>query len=156
MKVVTLRDPSSSVAAQFVPDAGMIGTSLTDSGVELLGQRRGLPQVRGGEARYVTRIDPASNTIVIGREDELAASTLTASELNLIRPERFAAGPVRVEAMTRYRARPAAALAEAGADGRLTLQFDAPERAVTPGQLVALFEPGGDEVLGAATIESAA
>jgi aldose 1-epimerase len=40
--VITLRDPSSSVAAQFVPDAGMIGTSLTDSGVELLGQRRGL------------------------------------------------------------------------------------------------------------------
>jgi aldose 1-epimerase len=40
--VVTLRDPSSSVAAQFVPDGGMIGTSLTDSGVELLGQRHGL------------------------------------------------------------------------------------------------------------------
>ena len=34
MHVVTLRDPSSSVAAQFVPDAGMIGTSLTDAGVE--------------------------------------------------------------------------------------------------------------------------
>ncbi|WP_310779236.1 aldose 1-epimerase [Mycobacterium sp. Z3061] len=42
MHVVTLRDPSSSVAAQVVPDAGMIGTSLTDEGVELLGQRRGL------------------------------------------------------------------------------------------------------------------
>jgi aldose 1-epimerase len=40
--VVTLRDPSSPVAAQFAPDGGMIGTSLTDSGVELLGQRRGL------------------------------------------------------------------------------------------------------------------
>ncbi|MDT5347608.1 MAG: aldose 1-epimerase [Mycobacterium sp.] len=42
MHIVTLRDPSSSVAAQFVPEAGMIGISLTDSGVELLGQRRGL------------------------------------------------------------------------------------------------------------------
>ncbi|MHA7653766.1 aldose 1-epimerase [Mycobacterium sp. ML4] len=42
MHVVTLRDPSSSVAARFVPEAGMIGTSLTDAGVELLGQRRGL------------------------------------------------------------------------------------------------------------------
>ena len=42
MHVVTLRDPSSSVVAQYVPDAGMIGTSLTDSGVELFGQRRGL------------------------------------------------------------------------------------------------------------------
>lgn len=42
MRVVTLRDPSSSVAAQFVPAAGMIGTALTDAGVQLLGQRRGL------------------------------------------------------------------------------------------------------------------
>jgi aldose 1-epimerase len=42
MHVVTLRDPSSAVAAQFVPEAGMIGVSLTDSDVELLGQRRGL------------------------------------------------------------------------------------------------------------------
>ena len=42
MHVVKLRDPSSSVAADFVPDAGMIGTSLSDAGVELLGQRRGL------------------------------------------------------------------------------------------------------------------
>ncbi|OBI84703.1 aldose 1-epimerase [Mycobacterium asiaticum] len=42
MHVVTLRDPASSVTAQFVPDAGMIGTSLSDDGVELLGQRRGL------------------------------------------------------------------------------------------------------------------
>ncbi|MGA9360934.1 MAG: aldose 1-epimerase [Mycobacterium sp.] len=42
MHIVTLTDPSSSVAAQFVPEAGMIGISLTDAGVELLGQRRGL------------------------------------------------------------------------------------------------------------------
>ncbi|GFG63574.1 aldose 1-epimerase [Mycobacterium kubicae] len=40
MHVVTLRE--DSLAAQFVVDAGMIGTSLTDSGTELLGQRRGL------------------------------------------------------------------------------------------------------------------
>lgn len=42
MHVVTLRDPSSPVVAQFVPEAGMIGTSLRDADVELLGQRRGL------------------------------------------------------------------------------------------------------------------
>lgn len=38
----TLRDPASQLTAQFVPAAGMIGVSLTDDGVELLGQRRGL------------------------------------------------------------------------------------------------------------------
>ncbi|ORV95318.1 aldose epimerase [Mycobacterium interjectum] len=42
MQIVTLTDPSAPVAAQFVPEASMIGTSLTDSGTELLGQRRGL------------------------------------------------------------------------------------------------------------------
>lgn len=39
---VTLRDPSSSLTATYVPNAGMIATSLSDDGVELLGQRRGL------------------------------------------------------------------------------------------------------------------
>lgn len=39
---ITLRDPSSALTATFVPGAGMVGTSLCDDGVELLGQRRGL------------------------------------------------------------------------------------------------------------------
>src|SRR6478736_10252152 len=40
---VVLRDPSSPMTATYVPSAGMICTSLSDDGVELLGQRRGLP-----------------------------------------------------------------------------------------------------------------
>lgn len=39
---VVLRDPSSPLTATYVPSAGMICTSLSDDGVELLGQRRGL------------------------------------------------------------------------------------------------------------------
>lgn len=39
---VTLVDPSSSVTATFVPEAGMVGTSLSEDGAEFLGQRRGL------------------------------------------------------------------------------------------------------------------
>jgi len=39
---VVLKDPSSPLTATFVPSAGMICTSLSDDGVELLGQRRGL------------------------------------------------------------------------------------------------------------------
>ena len=42
LESVTLRDPSSSLAATYYPNAGMICTSLADDGVELLGQRRGL------------------------------------------------------------------------------------------------------------------
>ncbi|AFM15236.1 galactose mutarotase-like enzyme [Mycolicibacterium chubuense NBB4] len=41
-EAVTLRDPSSALTATYVPNAGMVATSLSDDGVELLGQRRGL------------------------------------------------------------------------------------------------------------------
>lgn len=42
VQIVTLRDPSSPLTATFAPAAGMVGTSLADDGVELLGQRHGL------------------------------------------------------------------------------------------------------------------
>ena len=102
----------------------------------------------------MTRIDPATNTIVVGREDELGAYELMADEVNLIRPERFAGGPARVLAMTRYRQTPAPASAAFDGDV-LTVRFDALHPAIAPGQLVALFDPAGDEVLGAATIRDA-
>ena len=41
-ETVTLRDPSSPMTATYVPNAGMVATSLSDDGVEMLGQRRGL------------------------------------------------------------------------------------------------------------------
>jgi tRNA-uridine 2-sulfurtransferase len=117
-----------------------------------VGQRAGLPAGHDG-ARYVTRIDAATNTIVVGREDELLSSELDADELNLIRPERFGDGETPVRAMIRYRAAPAPAFARARADGSLHLRFERAQRAVTPGQLVALIDYATDEVLGAATIK---
>ena len=105
--------------------------------------------------RYVTRIDLTTNTIVIGREDELFAAALVAGDFNAIRPERFTGGSVRVRAMTRYRSPLNAAEATLDEAGALTLAFDSPERAVAPGQLVVLFDERSDEVLGAATIREA-
>jgi len=116
-----------------------------------VGQRAGLPAADG--ARYVTRIDAATNTIVVGREDELLSDGLEAGELNLIRAERFSSGETPVRAMVRYRATPARAVATVLAGGRLRLRFEKPQRAIAPGQLVALLDPDTEEVLGAATIE---
>jgi aldose 1-epimerase len=62
--IVTLSDPSSSVEAQFVPEAGMIGISLTDSGVELLGQRRGLDAyVANGKTMGIPLLYPWANRL---------------------------------------------------------------------------------------------
>jgi tRNA-uridine 2-sulfurtransferase len=127
----------------------------THSGISnfTVGQRQGLPATSDGP-RYVTRIDAATNTIVIGREDELDTCGLIANEVNLIRPERFAGDRAPVLAMVRYRSTPVRALASVRGDS-LELQFEKPVRAVSPGQLVALFDRDTEEVLGAATIAAA-
>ncbi|MEZ0349213.1 aldose 1-epimerase [Mycobacterium sp. pR1184] len=76
MHVVTLRDPTSSVAAQFVPDAGMIGISLTDSGVELLGQRRGLDAyIEAGKTMGIPILYPWAN--------RLSSNTYTAENVTV-------------------------------------------------------------------------
>ncbi|SOX51879.1 aldose 1-epimerase, partial [Mycobacterium ahvazicum] len=74
--VVTLRDPTSSAAAQFVPDAGMIGISLTDSGVELLGQRRGLDAyIEAGKTMGIPILYPWAN--------RLSSNTYTAENVTV-------------------------------------------------------------------------
>jgi aldose 1-epimerase len=74
--VVTLRDPSSSVVAEFVPDAGMIGTSLTDSGVQLLGQGRGLDAyLEAGNTMGIPILYPWAN--------RLGSNTYTAEDVTV-------------------------------------------------------------------------
>src|SRR6478735_6529647 len=61
---ITLRDPSSALTATFVPGAGMIGTSLTDDGVEFLGQRRGLDAyVADGKTMGIPILYPWANRL---------------------------------------------------------------------------------------------
>jgi tRNA-uridine 2-sulfurtransferase len=137
------------------PIVDTVGTAVgTHAGIAnyTIGQRTKLPPNNDG-ARYVTRIEHETNTIVIGREDELLSSALRADEVNLLRPDRFTHGAIPVRAMVRYRATPVSAQATIEG-GALQLHFDTPLRAVTPGQLVAIFDDR-DEVLGAATIREA-
>ena len=61
---VTLRDPSSSLTATYVPTAGMICTSLADAGIELLGQRRGLEAyVTNGKTMGIPLLYPWANRL---------------------------------------------------------------------------------------------
>jgi len=64
VRIVTLSDPSSDVEAKFVPEAGMIGVSLTDAGTELLGQRRGLDAyVTNGKTMGIPLLYPWANRL---------------------------------------------------------------------------------------------
>jgi tRNA-specific 2-thiouridylase len=147
--------PGIGAAGAVVSSAGEVVGSHAGVAHYTIGQRARVPASSDGP-RYVTRIDAATNTVTIGREDELLAFELFADEVNLIRPERFAGGATRLRAMIRYRATPADALATIEDGGSLHVRFDEAQRAISPGQLVALLDPSTDEVLGAATIRGAA
>lgn len=76
---VTLSDPSSALTATFVPGAGMIGTSLTEDGVEYLGQRRGLDAyVTNGKTMGIPLLYPWANRLSANTYDvDGAVVTLT-------------------------------------------------------------------------------
>ena len=62
---VTLRDPSSSLTATFVPAAGMIGTSLADGDDEFLG-----PAPRTGRLRDERQDDGDPDPLPVGQPAE--------------------------------------------------------------------------------------
>ncbi|OBI54771.1 aldose 1-epimerase [Mycobacterium sp. E787] len=88
MRPITLTDPSAPVAATFVPDAGMIGTSLTDDGAELLGQRRGLDAyIQAGKTMGIPILYPWANRLGDARYTaEGVTVTLTPGEHG-VRPD---------------------------------------------------------------------
>jgi galactose mutarotase-like enzyme len=77
---VTLADPSSPMTATYVPGAGMICTSLTEDGVEYLGQRRGLDAyVTAGKTMGIPILYPWANRLSANTYDvDGAVVTLTA------------------------------------------------------------------------------
>ena len=87
--------------------------------------------------------------MVLGKNEDLFQSELTADQVNLIACDRLEK-PVRVTAKIRYRHREQPATAWQTAEGRLHVRFDEPQRAVTKGQAVVLYD--GDSVVGGGMI----
>ena len=116
-----------------------------------VGQRRGLELPMGSRV-YVVSKDMESNTVTVGPESALYSDSLIAAGMNWISiPE--LTEPLRVTARTRYRQAEQAANAYPMSGGRLRLVFDEPQRAVTPGQAVVLYD--GERVVGGGTIQRA-
>jgi tRNA-specific 2-thiouridylase len=109
-----------------------------------LGQRQGLGL--GG-------IKGFENIIYVAQEHQhpwLMSTRLSATNLSWVGGVPPAAG-TRLEAQVRYRQAAQACCLRQRDDDRLVLEFDAPQRAVTPGQSVVLY--AGDECLGGGIID---
>ncbi|MFP4182934.1 MAG: tRNA 2-thiouridine(34) synthase MnmA [Thiohalospira sp.] len=122
-----------------------------------LGQRQGLGLggVRGYPDRpwFVVGKAPGENTLIVAQGGDhpwLMSRELTASGLHWIAGEAPEL-PRRCTVRTRYRQPDRPATIDAAGE-RLTVRFDEPERAVTPGQAVVLYD--GEVCLGGATIDT--
>ena len=113
-----------------------------------LGQRKGLGIALGVPA-YVCKKDMEKNTVTVGPESALFATTLRAKDWNWF-PFETLTEPLRVMAKARYRHIPQWATVYPEEDGFARVEFDEPQRAITPGQSIVLYE--GDYVVGGGTI----
>jgi tRNA-specific 2-thiouridylase len=115
-----------------------------------VGQRKGLG-VALGEPRYVSRIDPRSNTIQLGRRVDLETNEFTIERASFVAPD-VPASPFRAAVRIRHRATLIPATVRALGDKRWTIVTDTPVWAAAPGQAAVLYD--GDEVLGGGRIEA--
>jgi tRNA-uridine 2-sulfurtransferase len=157
-----------AVVAEHDPDALRPGFIVNSKGEKLgehngvagftIGQRRGLG-VAAGVPLYVIRLDPGSNTVVVGEEHELAISEIGVSQLNWIGLESLPPGEsLRAIVKVRYRHQGDPATITGQPDGSAQVKFDQPIRGAAPGQC-AVFYSGDDgrfetdEVIGGGWIE---
>lgn len=116
-----------------------------------IGQRKGLG-ISSTAPLYVGDVRPDDNTVLLLRENELYSKTLIADKINLISVSDIK-NPMRVKAKIRYRhAEKSATVIQTDTD-IIKVEFDEPQRAVTKGQAVVLYD--GDRVVGGGTIQRA-
>ena len=113
-----------------------------------LGQRKGLGLAMGAPV-YVCAKDMTQNTVTVGPNEALYSTSLRADDWNWF-PFAALDHPLRVTAKARYNQPPQPATVYPEENGTARVVFDLPQRALTPGQAVVLYD--GDMVVGGGTI----
>lgn len=116
-----------------------------------LGQRKGLGLAMGAPV-YVCAKDMQRNTVTVGPGEALFSPALLAGDWNWY-PFPTLTAPMRVTVKTRHSQFEQAATVYPEENGFARVEFDQPQRAVTPGQAVVLYD--GDMVVGGGTITEA-
>jgi len=140
-------DSCGAALGPFVDTDGRVLGTHQGVAAYTVGQRKGLG-IAAGKPLYVIAIRPDSNTVVLGERGHLLSRGLVASQLNLL----VESLPDRAHAMIRY-THPAAPARVTVEGDTMTVRFNEPQEAVTPGQSVVLYD--GETVLGGGIIENA-
>jgi len=109
-----------------------------------VGQRKGLG-IAFGKPMYVTGLDAGKNQVVLSENKDLFERTLYADNLAHMAVEAFTDG-MRLLGKIRYNHKAAWCTVRMVAEDRLECVFDEPQRAITPGQSLVLYD--GEYVAG--------
>jgi len=130
-----------------------------DTNGNVLGKHKGIIRYTVGQGKklglilpeplYVLDVDSVSNTVVLGKSEQLYKTELTAKDINLISVPEIV-GEMRVKAKIRYRQTEADATVIQTEADEIKVIFDEPQRAITRGQAVVLYD--GETVVGGGTI----
>jgi len=139
----------SPIPGHFIDtDGNILGTHL---GIihYTIGQRKGLG-ISFGKPMFVTAINPVANTVTLGEAGSEFTDRLTVRNVNYIACADITE-PIRAQVKTRHGAKPAPATITPLPNSDLSVVFDAPIRAVTPGQAAVFYNDevmlGGGEIL---------
>lgn len=132
----------------FVDEAGAVLGTHRGLIFYTVGQRRGLG-VNGGRPLYVKELRPESNTIVLAENSALYQRTAIAGNFNWSAID-APAGEISVKARCRYHQPEREASAQVLPGGQVRVTFREPQRAITRGQAIVLYD--GDTVVGGGTI----
>ncbi len=135
-------------AGAFLDQGGKVVGQHSGAVGYTLGQRKGLGLAMG-EPVYVCAKDMAANTVTVGPESTLMHRQLVAKDWFFF-PFDHPTAPLRVKAKTRSRMAEQEATLYPKEDGAVLVEFDSPQRAITPGQAVVAYD--GDLVVGGGTI----
>lgn len=138
---------------------------IVDLSGKALGQHRGLIHYTVGQRKglglsgtetpfYVVRLDACTNTVVVGRHEDLYSPSLIAHNINWIACPSPPLSPIKVHARIRQQHHEAPAILSAPTKlpASIRVDFEEPQMAITPGQTVVCYD--GDRVLCGATIEA--
>ena len=118
-----------------------------------LGQRRGIG-FAGGRPLYVGKIDAQTNTIALGDREEISFRDIKANQINILIPEKLAAGE-RFFGKIRSYGEPQPCKVADVSEAAVTVEFDEPQFAPCPGQKLVLYD-AADNIVAGGTISSEA
>jgi tRNA-specific 2-thiouridylase len=135
------------------------GGLFTDKNGNVLGQHKGYPfytigQRKGldialGKPAFVTFIDPDTNTVVLGDEEDLEKETMHVAKINWIKYDGLNSS---IEAITKIRYKDKGSLSEINANGNeATVRFYERAKGIAPGQSAVFYD--GNDVIGGGIIQ---